>query len=92
MDPSLAAPCDHRKRYLRSGLEAARLRLALGSLLHPRVALHAAIGQEQAPDLVDLLFSIAQQPQLQYSPVSLKITSRYVEWNIRGIYYTSEKC
>eukprot|EP01052_Picozoa_sp_SAG31_P005542 SAG31_NODE_244_length_19246_cov_20.233823_20_plen_96_part_00 len=42
-------------RYLRTGLEAAQLRSALGSLLHPRLSSHAAIGQVRAVTFSRLL-------------------------------------
>jgi hypothetical protein len=58
--------------YVCTELEAAQLRLALGSLLHPRLASHAAIANVHAP-LADLLFSVATQPQLQFRPITLTL-------------------
>ena len=62
-----------RRATAKARLDAARLRLALASLLHPRLASHAAIRHEHAPALLDLLFDVATQPPLQFRPVSLSL-------------------
>jgi hypothetical protein len=72
-------------------LEAAQLRLALGSLLHSRLASRAAIEWADAPALVDLLFEIATKPPLQSSAVSLKVlTFRWTDPRGRGYYLQRE--
>jgi hypothetical protein len=73
-----------RRRYLRTGIEAAQLRLALGSLLHHRLASYAAITDEHAPALVDLLFAVGTQPQLQFCSISLKLLTFRESRNLRS--------
>jgi hypothetical protein len=62
-----------RRATAEARLDAARLRLVLASLLHPRLASHAAIRHEHAPALLDLLFDVAMQAPLQFRSVSLSL-------------------